>query len=70
MINVKVNWVIGFYINTSIIVVIKYECILGGNTVWNVKHATLSDFQERRRTVFVFSEVLQTCMSVLRYDEK
>lgn len=57
LINVSDNWVIGIYINTWVTVVIKYEYILGGNTVWNVKHATLSDFENRRRAVFVFGEV-------------
>lgn len=50
--------------------VIKYEYILGRSTVWNVKHACLSDIEERRRAVIVFGEVLQTCVSTLRYDEK
>lgn len=41
-----------------------------GNTIWNVKHATLSYFEERRREVCVLDEIPQTCLSALRYDEK
>lgn len=51
----RTNWRdIDFCTSTWVSIVFKCDYSLGGNTVWNVKHAPLSDLERRRRAVFVF----------------
>ena len=40
------NQGVGYYINSWVSPVINNEYIFLGNMLWNVKHATLSSFEE------------------------
>lgn len=51
---VRVKWVKGSH---YILDTLHLNEFLGRNRMWNVKNATPSDFEERRRAVFVFGSV-------------